>query len=158
MKKKEIIQPRRQCLEKAIGDFCENYINDEYKNICHLVVEKMSRKRQVPYMTGRVEVWAAGIIHAIGRVNFLYHKKTSPYISMDQLAEYFNTSKRTVGPKAKIIINMFKMSYFDPVFSTRSIQEKSPSSEFIQIGNYIYRKSQVEAELMNQLGLFCDSD
>ena len=52
---------------------------------------------------------------------------------------------------------MFKMSYFDPVFSTRSIQEKSPSSEFIQIGNYIYRKSQVEAELMNQLSLFCDS-
>ena len=67
---------------------------------------------------------------------------------MEQLAEYFNTSKKNSGsgPKAKIIIDMFKMSYFDPVFSTRSIQEKSSSSEFIQIGNYIYRKSQVEAE------------
>ena len=46
---------------------------------------------------------------------------------------------------------MFKMSYFDPVFSTRSIQEKSPSSEFIQIGNYIYRKSQVDEQVRSIL-------
>ncbi len=126
MKKKQIIQPRRKELEKAISDFCDQYINDEYKNLCHGVVARMSRKRQVPYMTGRVEIWAAGIIHAIGRINFLYDSKTSPYVSMDEIVEHFNTSKRTVGPKAKIIMDMCKMNHFDPEFSTRYLQERSP--------------------------------
>ena len=137
MKKRDIIRPKRQVLEKAIADFCDNHLNDEYRNICYSVVEKMSRKRQVPYMTGRIEIWAAGIIHAIGRTNFLYDKKTSPYIPMDEVAEYFSTSKSTVGQKAKIIIEMFKMNYFDPEFSTRSIQEKSPFHELVQIGDFM---------------------
>ncbi len=29
MKKKQIIQPRRKELEKAISDFCDQYINDD---------------------------------------------------------------------------------------------------------------------------------
>jgi hypothetical protein len=32
----------------------------------------MSRKRNVPFLYGRMEIWAAAIIHALGSINFLF--------------------------------------------------------------------------------------
>ena len=32
-------------------------------------------------MSGKLEIWAAGIIHAIGIVKFLFDKSSEPYAS-----------------------------------------------------------------------------
>jgi hypothetical protein len=32
----------------------------------------MSRKRNVPFLSGRMEIWTAAVIHALGSINFLF--------------------------------------------------------------------------------------
>ena len=94
-KDKALIEFKKKWLEDALDAFSENHLD-----LTCDVVDRMARKRQVPFLTGRLEIWAASIIHAIGRFNFLYDKSFDPYISMDDLVNYFKTSKRTITPKA----------------------------------------------------------
>lgn len=49
------------------------------------MIHKMARKRDVPFVTGRIEIWAAAVIHALGTVNFLFDKASQPAI----LDEFF---------------------------------------------------------------------
>jgi hypothetical protein len=63
-------------------------------------------------MSGKLEIWAAGIIHAIGTVNFLFDKSFEPYISVHDICEYFGATQSTTSQKSKVIRDMFKMGYF----------------------------------------------
>ena len=42
------------------------------KQLCEKLIRKMSRKRNVPFLSGRMEIWAAAVIHALGSINFLF--------------------------------------------------------------------------------------
>ena len=115
---KALIVSKKKWLEDALDVFSENHLDLDYFDLTCDVVDRMARKRQVPFLTGRLEIWAASIIHAIGRINFLYDKSFDPYICMDDLVNYFKTSKRTISPKATQIQKMFDMYPFHPEFST----------------------------------------
>jgi len=45
---------------------------EDYKQLSEKLILKMKRKRNVPFMTGRLEIWAGAIIYALGRINFLF--------------------------------------------------------------------------------------
>lgn len=106
--------------------FCKMYLDEEYEQLSVRMIEKMARKRSIPFTAGRTEIWAAAIIHSLGQINFLYDKKVTPHISLDQLIDYFKVSKSTVGQKAKIIRDMFKMQYWDGEFSTTRMKQNNP--------------------------------
>jgi hypothetical protein len=44
-------------------------------------------------MTGSAATWAYGIIYAIGFVNFLQDKSSSPYVSATELADAFDIAQ-----------------------------------------------------------------
>ena len=56
----------------------------DYKQLCEKLIRKISRKRNVPFLSGRIEIWAAAIIHALGSINFLFDtsKKGSQKVKM----------------------------------------------------------------------------
>ena len=33
-------------------EFCEQHLDDEYEQLCEKLIRKMSRKRNVPYLSG----------------------------------------------------------------------------------------------------------
>jgi hypothetical protein len=120
----------------------------------------MSRKRQVPFLSGRLEIWAAAVVYVLGQINFRFDKSFEPYISAADLCDYFGTSKSTTSQKAKIIRDMFKMRYFDEEFSTKRMQEVNPLNEFVMINGLIVPVSTVmkvleeeEARLRKELEL-----
>ena len=90
--------------------FCAKRLNDEYFRLAEEVIGKLSRKRPSPLLRGKEEIWAAGVIHAIGHVNFLYDKSFEPYVSFDEVNEFFGTKKSSVGNKAAEIRKMLKMN------------------------------------------------
>ena len=47
--------------------FCRKQLNDEYADLCRKLAEKLGRKRPSPLLKGRANVWAAGIVRAIGQ-------------------------------------------------------------------------------------------
>ena len=66
------MQQRFDEVSKIIVDFCEDKLNDEYKQICLQLCATLCRKRPSPIISGKANTWACGIVHAIGMVNFLF--------------------------------------------------------------------------------------
>jgi hypothetical protein len=125
---KATVQEYTEKLIQMTNGFCDEYLDDEYKALCEKLIRKMSRKRVVPFLSGKIEIWAAGVVYALGGINFLFDKSSKPHASPDDICTYFGTSKSTTGQKAKTIRDMFKLFYFDSEFSTKAILDKSPFS------------------------------
>ena len=67
MRDKTRINEKAHQLISLTTAFCEQHLDDEYEQLCEKLIRKMSRKRNVPYLSGRIENWAAGVIYALGQ-------------------------------------------------------------------------------------------
>jgi len=95
----------------------------------------MARKRNVPFLRGRVDIWAAAIIYALGQINFLFGASSEHRVSRSEICNHFGIGQGTVSQKAKKIRDMFRMSYFNDEFSTRATREDDPFKEFVMLPN-----------------------
>ena len=129
MRDKKLIEERMQKLIEMTDGFCDKYLDEDYKQLREKLLRKMSHKQNVPFLSGRIEIWAAAIIHAIGIINFLFDRSFEPYLSAEDLSNYFGTSKSTVSQKSRVIRDMFKMGYWDQEFSTIPMKESNPFSD-----------------------------
>jgi hypothetical protein len=50
--------------------FCDAHLNDEYRHMCREMAAAVCQKDS-PVLKGKPDGWAAGIVYALGRVNFL---------------------------------------------------------------------------------------
>ena len=96
MNEEEIKKRERKLLELT-GDICTRKLNDEYAQLCEKLIERLGQKGEVPFQRGKIEIWAAAIVYAIGSVNFLFDKSFEPYMTADQISEYFGTKNSTVS-------------------------------------------------------------
>jgi hypothetical protein len=150
-KDKEAVKEKTEQLIEMTAGFCDECLDEEYKELCEKLIRKMSRKRTVPFMTGRMDIWAASVIYALGSINFLFDKNTQPYATADDICDYFGTKKSTTSQKSKVIRDMFKMSYFDDEFSTGRMREKNPFNSFVMIDGMIVPKSVLPPELREEI-------
>ena len=151
MKDKEKIQRIRNDLKALTGDFCRTRINEEYTGLCEKMIDKMSRKRYVPFLSGRKETWAAAIVYSIGQINFLFDSSFKPFIEGAEICSHFNVSRSTVTNKAKQIRDMFNMGYFDDEFSTERSIESNPMNNFVMLKNgLIVTKDQLKDIILDQ--------
>lgn len=111
MKDNVLIEEKMQKLIEMTTEFCDEYLDEEYKQLCEKLIRKMCRKRNVPFLSGQLEIWAAAIVYAIGSINFLFDQSFEPYASGEDIRNYFGTSKSTSSQKAKLIRDMFKLGY-----------------------------------------------
>lgn len=134
------ISVKKDELVRMLSEYCEKKIDDEYKELCIRMVEKMSRKKLVPFLSGKIEIWASAIVYALGQINFLFDKSFSPYQSADDICAYFGTSKSTTSQKAKIIREMFSLGYYDEEFSTKMISNSNPLNNYMMLNGFIVPK------------------
>lgn len=106
----------------------------------------MSRKRNVPYLSGGIEVWAAGVIYALGQINFLFDRSFEPYATHDDICDYFGTKKSTTSQKAKFVRDMFKMRYRNDKFSTERNKQDNPFDKLMMINGLIVPTDILESE------------
>ncbi len=137
MKDKILIEEKAKKLVEMTAGFCDKYLDEEYKQLCGKLILKMKRKRNVPFLSGKLEIWAAAIIYALGRINFLFDKSFKPYATGDDICNYFGTSRSTTSQKAKIILDTFKMTYYDDEFSTTRMKENNPFSKMVMVNGFI---------------------
>ena len=126
MRHKAIIEGKRKALVEMTAGFCDAYLDEECKQLCEKLILKISRKRNAPFLYGSLETWAATVIHALGSINLLFDPSFKPYVSREDISNYFGTSKSTVSQKARVIRDMFKMRYWDNEFSTIRMMENKP--------------------------------
>jgi len=147
MKDKVLIEEKMQKLIEMTTGFCDEYLDEDYKQLCEKLIRKMSRKRNVPFLSGRIEIWAAAIVYALGSINFLFDQSFEPYASGDDICNYFGTSKSTTSQKAKVIRDMFKLGYWDREFSTSHMMQSSPFPNLVMVNGLIVDKRSLPPEI-----------
>ncbi|MDR1652134.1 MAG: DUF6398 domain-containing protein [Prevotellaceae bacterium] len=130
MDKEKKLEKQQQIINLT-NAFCSEVLkDDEYAALAQKMVQKLGRKRNVPFETGKTEIWAAAVIHALGTINFLFDKSLQPYASVAQINEYFGTKQSTVGNKSKEIREMLNLSFWDSEFSTATMEDSNPFAKF----------------------------
>jgi len=145
MTDKIVVEEKARKLIEMTSGFSDKYLDEDYKQLCEKLILKMKRKRNVPFASGKLEIWAAAIIYALGRVNFLFDKSFKPYATADDICDYFGTSKSTTSQKAKLILDTFKMSYYDEEFSTERMKEGNPFAKMAIVNGFIVPIEAIES-------------
>jgi hypothetical protein len=131
------MQEKYNSISKETDSFCKQHLNNEYKQLAHTVIATLCRKRPSPLLTGKDKTWAAGVIHALGTVNFLFDKSQTPHCTVSDIASYFGIATSTGQNKSKEIRDLLNMLPFSPEWMLPSRIEKSPSVWFIKVNGFI---------------------
>src|SRR6266511_314986 len=81
--------------------FCTQHLDAEYARLCDTLAAKLGRKRPSPLLRGDRRIWAAGIVYAIGRVNFLADPDQQPHLRTDELASLLAVKQATMANKGR---------------------------------------------------------
>ena len=134
---KQEIKELEEKLIKLTQKFCDQKLDSDYKHLCEKLIKKLGRKRDVPFQRGKIEIWAAAVIHALGSINFLFDNSFKPYMTADQISEYFDTKNSTVSNKAREIKDMLNLWHFSPEFSTKKMIEDNPFNNLVMVDGFI---------------------
>ncbi len=128
---REEIKAKEKQLLMMVGDFTRDNIDEEYTELCSNLVKKLGRKHDVPFKRGKLEIWASAVVYAIGQINFLFDNSFEPYLTPDDICNYFKTKKSTVSSKARTIREILKLGHFDKEFSTENMIKDNPLNDLV---------------------------
>lgn len=134
---KNKLKERKEKLLELTQTYCDETLDDEYSALCEKLINKMGRKREVPFKRGQLDIWAAAVVHALGTINFLFDKSFEPYVTVSEINNYFGTSGSTVSQKSKKIRDMFRMSYFDTEFSVAGMTDANPMNDMVVVDGFM---------------------
>ena len=91
-----------QELVSLMDKFCSEYLNEEYKHVCHDMAMSICQPDS-PVKRGKRASWACGIVYTAGWVNFLADPSQQPHVRSEDIAKWFGVSVATMRGKSKII-------------------------------------------------------
>jgi hypothetical protein len=118
--------PRYEALIAVTDRFCQAHLTEEYAELARRAMAALCRKRPSPVATGKPESWACGVLYALGQVNFLFDKASSPYMTAQELCALFGLAPGTGSSKAKAVRAALRMEHFDHRWILPSRVENSP--------------------------------
>lgn len=133
-------KPMQAVFEAVVGlidAFCAKHLNAEYAELCRKLAAALCRKRPSPLERGKLESWAAGIVYALGSVNFLFDPSQDPHVSAGEVCAGFGVSPSTGAAKAKQIRDLFRMLPMDANWCLPSKLEESPVAWLISVNGLI---------------------
>lgn len=143
MNEKEKKQKRAKEISNLINEFCNRYLNDDLQSYAMKLLEKLTRKKTYSITSGRIEIWASAIIWVIARLNFLFDSENPNNISTDNICDFFDTKKSTVGNKATDIEKACKIRMGEEGLCNSEI---SDSLSFVQLPNGIVLTKEMAKE------------
>ena len=127
------VEPFFQTIIKLTDAVCARHLNGEYASLARSLAAALARKRPSPILRGNPEIWACGILYALGSVNFLFDKSQSPHMRADELCAAFGVSQSSGSNKAKQIRDMLKMYQMDPNWCLPSMIDENPLVWILQV-------------------------
>jgi hypothetical protein len=116
---------------------CDRYLNQEYRELARMMTAALCRKRPSPLASGQPRTWAAGIVYALGRVNFLTDQSSYPHMTTADLCTAFGVSESTVHNKARAIETALAIGPLDLRWTLSSLAEKNPLTWMAEINGLI---------------------
>jgi hypothetical protein len=106
--------------------FCTQHLDAEYARLCDKLAAKLARKRPSPLLRGDRRIWAAGIVYAIGRVNFLADPDQQPHLRTEELASLLGVKQTTMANKGRWIMDTLRIGLLDPEYCRRDLLDHNP--------------------------------
>ncbi len=154
MKQKSEVVPENtrasyDSIAAVMDEVCAKYLNDEYKTLARQLAAALARKRPSPLARGKPQVWACGILYALGTVNFLWDKSQTPHLRADELCKACGVSSATGSAQGKKIREMFKMRQLDPEWCLPSRLDSNPMAWMFSVNGLLMdiRDAPVGAQL-----------
>jgi len=132
----EMFAARFVDIVRLVDAFCDAHLNDEYKGLCRKLAVAICRSGSA-IDKGKIEGWAAGVVCAIGRVNFLTDPSQKPHMKSEQIAKGFGISAQTMADKARAIGDSLDLVPFHPDWSLPSKIDENPMVWFLQVNGMI---------------------
>ena len=131
--------------------FCNAHLNEDYAQLARRTAAALSRKRPSPLTRGRPDVWACGIVHAVGTVNFLFDRSEEPYISSADLCKEFGVGQSTAAGKSKAVRDLLGMKWMDPDWCLPSRLDRNPMVWMVMLDGLIVDARYLPLELQEFL-------
>jgi hypothetical protein len=127
------MQEKYNEIAAILEPYCDEYLNDEYKELCLHALEKLCRKRPSPLISGKATTWAAGIIYAIGQNNFIFDKSQPIHMTAEEIVEPLGMAKTTAANKAAEIRKMLKIDHYNSEWVLASDVENNAALWFVEV-------------------------
>ena len=132
---------------EKIKPFCENYLNDELTGYAQALLLTVQKNRRLNIFRGDLNSWAAAVVYAIARLNFLFDRDDAHYVTPELICDYFNTEKKATMSKADHIIEVCGLVLGDKKFSGKNIT--SMFNYYKTKVGFIVHKSALENRIKN---------
>jgi len=129
---------------------CDEHLDAEYGRLARRLVARLARKRPSPLARGDVRIWAAGVIYALGQVNFLFDRTQTPHLTADELAERLGVVKTTMANKAGLINRTLKIGAFEPELTRAAVLQQHPMAWLVELDGFIVDARTLPADLQEE--------
>lgn len=144
------LRPQVSEILAVTGEVCAAHLDEEYSDLCGVLVGRLARKRPSPLARGGTRIWAAGVIYAVGRVNFLFDPSQQPHLSADQLAGCVGVVKTTMANKAALIVKALDIGIFEPDLTRVAMLEQHPLTWMVMVNGLIVDARTLPPEIQDE--------
>lgn len=103
-------------IKKRIAEFGDARLHDTYTGFALKLCDAIAGSDRLNIHRGRIDIWAAAIVYAIARLNFLFSEETPNHLTRDELCSGFQVKPSTTGNKASEIMNALRLYQGDERF------------------------------------------
>ena len=105
---------RYGAVTEITDELCRQHLNDEYADLSRKMAAALTIDRPSPLESGRARSWAAGIVYALGRVNFLSDSSRESHMTMSELCEKIGVSQGNASAKSREIWSRLGLMQLHP--------------------------------------------
>jgi hypothetical protein len=120
------LREKFEAIALATDAFCDQHLNDDYKQLIRQALAALSRKRPSPLLKGQNNSWAAGAVHALGTVNFLFDPEQTPHGKAADIWAHFGLASSTGQNHSRKIREALNMGQMDPQWTLTSLLGSNP--------------------------------
>lgn len=131
-------------------EVCDEHLTDEYADLAREMTAALSRKRPSPLDQGQTASWAAGVLYALGQVNFLFDQNTEPHLAATELCDAVGVSQSTGQRLARNIRDALDLRPLDPDWSLPSKIDENPMAWMIMVNGMFVDARDMPKEIQEE--------
>jgi len=145
------IKQKQEQLLNLVTGFCSQKLNEEYIRLADKLIDELASADPVPFLKGKLEIWAAAIIHALGSINWMFDRGNKYYTPAADINEFFGTNGSSTSNKARLIRDMLDIEQGDPDFSTQDTKDNDPLAKFVLLDGIVVPITMLPVALQEQV-------
>lgn len=131
------LREKFDAISQAADVFCDQHLNDDYKQVIRQALAALSRKRPSPLHKGKEPAWAAGVVHAVGMVNFLFDPSQTPTCTAPEIYAHFGVGASTALARSKETRNALDMGQFSPEWTVAGNLDRNPLVWMLEVNGLL---------------------